>query len=246
MDDHNNKATAITVVERQPVAQVSPLIQAILSQSGKFDLDTIGRMMDYEERSYKVQAQRQYTAAMVALKRDLPAVIAHDSVVDYDSSKGRVYYTHSSMAGVMDAIQEPLTRHGFSLGFVPSNAGNQVTVVCRLTHEGGHSEEASLTAAADTGSGRSPTQGIASTITYLRRYLALSLLGIATADMKDPTPPAPDSSKVDMEKNQAAVGWLKKVGRSQHSAEEYLGRPWQEWTADDLDALRTWGKQAPQ
>ena len=102
MDDHNNKATAITVVERQPVTQVSPLIQALLSQSGRFDLDTIGRMMDYEERSYKVQAQRQYTAAMVALKRDLPAVIAHDSVVDYDSSKGRVYYTHSSMAGVME------------------------------------------------------------------------------------------------------------------------------------------------
>ena len=85
-----------------------------------------------------------------------------------------------------------------------------------------------------------------STITYLRRYLALSLLGIATADMKDPTPPAPDGNKVDMEKNQAAAGWIKKIGRSLNSAEEYLGRPWQEWTADDLDAIRTWGKQAPQ
>jgi hypothetical protein len=42
-----------------------------------------------------------------------------------------------------------------------------------------------MTAPIDTSGSKSPAQGVASTITLLQRYTALSLLGIATADMKD-------------------------------------------------------------
>jgi hypothetical protein len=143
----------------------------------------------------------------------------------------------------MDAVTGPLTNYGFSIAWNPSTGPNGVTVTCRLTHAAGHFEETSISAPADNKGSKSAAQGVASTITVLQRYTALALLGIATADMPEPTgEAASDPAKVDTERNMKAVAYAKKCGRTKQDCEKQIGKAMPDWDAADLDKLRAWLK----
>lgn len=234
----------VAIIEHAPPpARVAPIV-ALMQQSMAGTPDpTMLRELLAVQREYEAgEARKAYTRALAALKHELPTVIAHDSVVDFSTAKGRTYYTHASLAGVMNAITGPLTRHGFSLAWVPETSNNMITVTCRLTHSEGHFEECKLTGPSDPGSGRNALQGIASAITYLQRYSALSLLGISTADMKDPEPEGAAADSVNPERNLRAVGWLVSVGKTREDAEQFIGKKVDSWTDTDLTRLKAWGK----
>lgn len=240
---------AMTIIEHTDETAMSPVVKMGMAMLAKNpDPSTLRELLAVQKDWEANEARKAYAAALVGLKRDLPTVIARDAKVDYTGAKGRTTYTHASLAGAMDAITGPLTQHGFSLAWKPSTVPSGISVTCRLTHAAGHFEEASLTAPADTSGSKSPAQAIASTITLLQRYSALSLLGIATADMKEPegaATPAPDA--VDSARNLKAVGWLVKQGKARVAAEAHIGRTVAEWTASDLDKLKEWvTKPAPQ
>lgn len=228
-----------TAVQTQ---HMHPLVGAAMAQGQPFDPETLGKLMDLQQRWEAAEARKAYTHALAGLKRDLPSVIHKDAVVDFTAKSGqRTYYKHASLAGMMDAITEPLTAHGFALSWTPSTSERLVRVTCRLTHTEGHFEEASLEAPADTSGNKSPAQAIASTITLLQRYSALALLGIATADMKEPeSEERGDSDGVDARLNLRAAAWVVKQGRTREAAEAHIGRPVSKWTAADLRELRTW------
>lgn len=234
-----NHGKAIAPAEVSGVSTLSPIVAQILAANPTPDV--LAKLLDVQRQWDADQARRAYTTALVALKRDLPAVIDRDQTVAF----GETRYTHTSLAAVMDAVTEALTQHGFSIAWEPQTGERAVTVTCRLTHADGHSESATISAPPDNSGRKSQAQAIASTITLLSRYTALSLLGIATADMREPHGPRPSEqpSVVDTAKNLAAAAWLKKRGRSLYEAEEMVGRPTAEWTAADLDVLREWGKQ---
>ena len=121
-----------------------------------------------------------------------------------------------------------------------------VTVTCRLTHADGHSEETTISAPPDNSGNKSPAQAVASTITLLQRYTLLSLLGIATADMADPSAQEerqPVPGRIDADRNLRAAAALKKYGKSREEAEQYLEKPVSEWTGEDLSALKEWVAQ---
>lgn len=234
MDAHDK---AVTVIEKNEVDRMHPVVRAALAQAP--DVATLGELLKLQREHEAAEARRAYTSAIVDLKRDLPTVIKRDAKVGFGSGKGATHYTHSSLAEVMDAVTGPLTRHGFSLSWVPSTNERGVSVVCRITHAQGHSESCEIQAPADKSGSKGAAQGVASTITMLQRYTALALLGIATRDMKDPSPePEPDS--VDPAQNAKAVTSLRKVGKSKADAEERLGVRFDAWSAGNLEILRKW------
>lgn len=247
-DEH--KTTAL-VIERQADRSMSPVVAAgleILRQNPS--PETLRELLAVQREFEANEARKAYAVALVALKRDLPTVIARDKTVDFTGNSGRrTTYTHASLAGVMDAVTEALTSHGFAMTWHPATGKNEVTVTCRLAHSAGHREETSITAPLDTSGNKSPAQGVASTITLLQRYTALSLLGIATADMPEPTAEAEraaDPGKVDSARNLRAVGWLKQHGKGREDAEAFVGRKVQEWTDADLERLKAWAKEKAQ
>jgi len=232
-DDH-----AITTTAPVAATRVHPVVQAAITAGASAaelrDLLAIQREWEAGE------AKRAYTRALVELRRDLPTVIARDATVDYPSSKGRTHYTHTSLAAAMAAVTPALTRHGFSLAWIPGRtAHGDVEVTCRLTHAEGHAESCTLFAPVDTSGAKSAAQGVASTTTLLSRYTALALLGIATADMPEPTgEPSPED--VDPRRNLRAAARVVELGRSREDAEAHIGRPVAEWTRADLERLREW------
>lgn len=234
-DEH---AKAVTVIERRDVERLHPMLRK--AELAGVDTATIREMMTLQREWEAGEAKREYTAAIVALKRDLPTVIRKDKTVDFKNKEGRrTYYTHTSLAGVMDAVTECLTSHGFSLGWEPSTDKGQVTVTCRLTHAGGHSESSTISAPIDVSGNKSPAQGVASTITLLSRYTALALLGIATADMTEPRGES-DPNAVNSKSNLAMVSSLRRAGKSLADACELTTRPVDQWTAADLAKLAAW------
>jgi ERF superfamily protein len=228
-----------------------PVVQAGLQHLGATpDPATLRELLAVQREWEQGEAKKAFTRALAALKRDLPTVIQRDSVVDFTSTKGRTFYRHTSLAAVMDAVTGPLTQHGFSLSWHPSTSGTgtgtQVMVTCKLVHSEGHFEETSISAPVDTSGSKSPAQGVASTITLLSRYTALSLLGIATADMPEPRgndePNAKPDSSVDADRNLRAMGRLAKLGKTREDAEAFVGRKVSEWTSADIDNLKEWVK----
>jgi len=232
-DDHS---TAVAILDRADSERLHPVVAAAM-QHGP-DPATLRELLAVQREWEAGESKRQYTEALVALKRDLPTVLARDQTVVF----GKTRYTHTSLAAVMEAVTGPLTSHGFALSWEPSTSDATVTVACVLTHAGGHSERAAISAPRDNSGSKSASQGVASTITLLQRYSALSLLGIATADMEEPTGTAPDPDRVDSDRNLRLVGNLKNYGKTRQDAEEFLGKRVPKWTAGDLENLASWLK----
>jgi hypothetical protein len=243
----DNHAKAIATVEHLPIERhdtMHPLVASMLAKIN--DPAGLAQLMDLQRQWEKDEALKAFTRAKIALKKDLPTVLSRDKTVDFTAVGARVYYKHTSLASAMDAVTEPLIAHGFSLAWEPSTSpdGSKVTVKCILTHCGGHSQETSISAPADTKGSKSGAQGVASTITLLQRYTALSLLGIATADMAEPTgEPADTSSTVDPDRNLRAAGRLRKEGHDVAQVEQYLGKPVKDWTGADLKSIPEWIKR---
>lgn len=235
-DKHDIVPRAASVPARQVL---HPAVERMLEMNPT--PEALERILALQERWEANEARRAYTLALVGLRKDLPPWIPRDKRVDFQGNSGRVQYTHTSLAAAMESVMPALTAHGFSISWTPATAPAQVTVTATLTHAAGHSESASLSAPPDTGGKKSPAQAVASTVTLLQRYTLLSLLGIATADMAEPGDDAPDDV-VDTPRNMKALAAILKTGRTREQAEEFVGRPNQDWTAGDLDRLRAWIK----
>lgn len=235
---------AIVTAPMEKIERMHPLVQAAMASGALADPATLRELLSVQREWEAGEARKSYSRALAALKRDLPTVIGKDATVDFTSAKGRTYYKHASLAGVMDAITSPLTAHGFSLAWIPSTGERgTVRVTCRLTHQDGHHEECSLEAGADASGSKSPPQAIASTITLLSRYTALALLGIATADMPEDGAAEREAPKdtVDVDRNLRAARWLANQKIPLDAAEAHVGRPISAWTADDLARVRAFG-----
>ena len=241
------KHTITTTAQHADLPErMSPIVSAgmrILEASP--DPQALRELLSIQHAWEQEEARKAYERAMVALKRELPTVLARDRTVDYaNKGGGRTTYTHTSLALAMDAVTEPLTRHGFSLSWRPSTSERgQVTVACRVTHVEGHTEETSISAPIDTSGSKSPAQGVASTITLLQRYTALSLLGIATADMVDPPPHVAEPDALNPQRALKAVGHITRKGRTKAEAEAHVGRDVAQWTNADIDELNEWLKR---
>lgn len=240
MSEPNHKAIVTVVEHSAPIARMHPLVELAM-KGGQVDPATLRELLAVQRDWEAGEALKAFTRAKVGLKAALPAVIARDTTVDFTSAKGRTRYTHASLAAAMDAVMPILTEHGFSLDWKPSTDKGQVSVTCILTHAEGHREECTISAPVDTSGSKSTAQGTASTITLLQRYTALSLLGIATADMKDPgSSPSASGEHVDTARNLKAAAAVKKAGRTVEDASAMLGRGPQEWTVGDLEKLKAW------
>lgn len=224
-------------------AVLHPAVEKMLEQNPT--PETLREIMAMQREHEASEAKKAFAQAFVALKRDLPKWIDRDVTVDFSSPKGRVRYTHSSLAKAMEEVTPHLTEHGFSLSWTTETKDGKVCVTAELLHRLGHSKTTTLEAPPDSSGSKSTAQGIASTITLLERYSGLAVLGMATKDMKEPGDGATgerDASHVDSARNMKALREIIKRGHTREEAEKIAGKQIQDWTETELDKLRAWLK----
>jgi hypothetical protein len=225
------------VIERE---HMSPVVAAILAH-GNPDPAAMRELLAVQREWEAMEAKKSFARALVALKRDLPHVLARDKRVDYGSGASRVRYQHVTLAVAVDAVIDHLNAHGFTHSWVPRTVSERlVEVTCTLTHQDGHTESTAISAPPDTKGNKGPAQAIASTITLLQRYTLLALLGIATRDQVEPEgrPPAPTPDDVDPARNLRAAEAIARAGLDRETVEAELGRLVPDWTAADLERIR--------
>lgn len=181
-----NKAQAVpemfpsTNTDSTIMAQSSPAQMMVHAMGNGATLESIGKMLELQERWEATQAKKAYNKAMAAFKAN-PPEIEKDKKVAFGATK----YNHATLANVTRKINAALSLHGLSAAWSTNQTGVAISVTCKITHEQGHSEETTLTAQADTSGSKNAIQSIGSTITYLERYTLLALTGLATHESED-------------------------------------------------------------
>ena len=108
------------------------------SNNGSLDVDSLGKMLDAYERWQAIEAEREFSKAFLAFKRNPPAIVK-EQTVDFETNRGgRTHYKYASLAQVSDEIGAALAPHGITHRWAIDQDDQHVTVSCYLTHESGH------------------------------------------------------------------------------------------------------------
>lgn len=164
---------------------ISPMAAMMAAINANVDLTKIEKMIELQQKWDAIEARKAYTHAMAEFKK-MPTDITKDGNVKFKNKLGEIVeYNHATLGNVTSSINSALSKHGLSASWTTEQKEGVIIVTCSITHEKGHKESTSLSAAPDTSGSKNNLQAICSTITYLERYTILALTGLATHDQDD-------------------------------------------------------------
>ena len=146
------------------------------------DLDAFEKLVNLVEKVQIDKAKREFYEAFAKFQSQVPPILKSSEV---NMGAGRPRYNYASLYDIISKIQKPLGDNHLSYRWDVKNDDDIIEVTCILSHKGGYELQTSIAAPRDSSPGKSTVQAIASTITYLKRYTLISLLGIGTADPDD-------------------------------------------------------------
>ncbi len=171
--------TVEAVLPIAPVSESAALISMIerAARDPDINIDKMERLFDMQQRAVAARAKTDYLQALAGLQAALPAV----------ERKGRGHNNakYARFEDIVQALRKPLTDHGFSLTYRINQPEGKVCVTGVLGHRGGHSEQTSITLPADTSGNKNVVQSFGSSTSYGKRYVSMTLTGIATEDEDD-------------------------------------------------------------
>ncbi len=144
-----------------------------------------------QQEATAARSRTEFLAAFARMQAELPAVERKGT--GHNSKK------YARFEDFISTIKKPLADHGFSLSFRIHQEGAVLTVTGVLGHEAGHQETTQLPLPADTSGNKNQVQAWGSTISYGKRYVGLTLLGIATEDEDDDGKKAGDPAAISAE-----------------------------------------------
>lgn len=159
--------------------EITPIQMLKLLVDQGADPDKLQKMMEMKERWEANEARKAFSAAFAAFKNEAVIVVKGTEVKD-GPLKGKF---HANLFDVVSAVTPYLSKHGLSISWkLTKDEKDWMEVTCTLRHIGGHSESSSMGGAPDTGPGRNAIQARGSSKTYLERYTATAILGLAAQD----------------------------------------------------------------
>ena len=167
-------------VPTSPVLAPLQELQMQIVRTG--DLDKLKELRAMEKEWREDQAKQAFNAAFAAFKSEAVKLIRTKSVTD-GPLKGK---KHVELGEVVRVATPALSKHAMSISWkLTKDEKDWMEVTCTLRHKDGHSETVSMGAAPDAGPGRNAIQARGSAKTYLERYTATAILGLAPEDDDD-------------------------------------------------------------
>jgi hypothetical protein len=111
------------------------------------------------------------TAALVAAQREMTNAVKDGKNPHFKSE-------YATLASVLNAVRDPLLKHGIAMSQHPTTEGNTVSVRTLLMHTSG----GWLSSACSATAKNNDPQSVGSAISYLRRYSLAAVCGIAQED----------------------------------------------------------------
>lgn len=141
------------------------------------DIDKMERLFQMHERMVATHAKTTYLSAFAELQAEMPAAIRR--------GKGHNAVAYARYEDLIETLRPHLTKHGFSISHRVDTKDGRITVTGILGHKGGHSESTTMTLPPDDSGKKNPVHAMASSISYGKRYVTLTLTGIATEGEDD-------------------------------------------------------------
>lgn len=162
----------------QPQVSADSLLQFAMAKGA--DLDYIQRLIDMRNQWREEQRREAYFAALAAFAAE-DVVIMKDQHVEFKTRDGdTTSYDHADLDDVNSAIKPKLAKHGLSIKWSERVEGKTVWCTATVRHALGYQESSEpLPGPFDNSGKKNPIQEMASTITYLRRYTAMGILGLS-------------------------------------------------------------------
>ena len=154
------------------IQQPAELIMAAVKADT--DLDKLEKLLELQMKWEGNEARKSYFKAIASFKEEAPKVTKDKQNKQYNSM-------YTTLGNLINTVNPILSKHGLSASWDIEQNG-VIKVICKLTHELGHSEIASMQADSDKSGAKSPIQQIKSTITYLKAVTFESICGLASSD----------------------------------------------------------------
>lgn len=166
--------------ELQPVEQpTGSILSMIQSAAARGDLVMVEKLMDLNDRHDATEARKAFNVSFAAFKGEAVKISRTKEVTD-GPLKGK---KHAELGAIVAAVTPALSKHGLSLAWrLSKDEPMWMEVTCTLRHVDGHMESMSMGGAPDAGPGRNAIQARGSAKTYLERYTATAILGLAPED----------------------------------------------------------------
>ena len=185
-EGHAEEEKTMLPAQDSDASGLSPLVQAAMS--GQLDTEKLKQLLDIQKDYEKNEAEKAFYKALAEFKKN-EIVLEKDKLVSFEMSAGGTkQYRHTTLGYALQIINPLLSAVQLSLTWETNQDmenGGLITVTCVLSHALGFSKKTSLSASADASGNKNNIQAIGSTISYLERYTAFSLTGVASMDQDD-------------------------------------------------------------
>jgi hypothetical protein len=197
-----------------------------LATNPQLNLEVFDRLLKARREEEDRAAERAFNAAMSLAKGELQPVLKTRDV-DFQSNKPgatRTKYKYETFADVAKVVDPVFSKHGLSYRFGIEQQGDQVRVICIISHAEGHSERIKLEGKVDPGStGMSMVQALGSALTYLQRYSLRAAIGLAAGVDDDGRGAGGTSPRISNDQAAELALLIEETGRSQVTLLRLIG-----------------------
>ena len=242
------------------VGEINALYLIDRAIENNIDIEKFEKLISLAQMLEKEKAKRDFYEALSNFQGEVPPI---KKLSRADMGYGKPKYNYAEFGEIVTTIQEPLKRHGLSYHFEIGNEpvvikGEKdedvivefIAVTCTVAHKSGYEKTTTMSVQKDAGAGKSNVQAVGSTITYLKRYTLLALLGIGTADPDDDAVSTiPDNQKNVDKKEDKSVLLAEIKDKLDHcNDEETVKKIWGKYQkysndADVLNLFTEWRKK---
>lgn len=161
--------------------------------------ETLGKLMDLQERWEANIARKEFFTAMAGFQSDCPIIPKNGEVYDRN---GKFLYAFAKLEDIIKTIRDIEHRHGFRHRWDQEDLDDgAVRVVCEITHVGGHSEVSTVTIPKTKGMNTNAAQDRGIIIKYGKRYSLLNAYGLEPDEDTDANTPDPEQFITDNQAN---------------------------------------------
>jgi len=173
--EHKPESTAVA-------APANPMQMLAVAVQQGMPTETIRELMQLKREWEADEARKMFNEAFSAFKAEAIVIVKGTTIKD-GPLKGK---KHANLFDVVEAVTPKLSVHGLTIAWkLTKDEKDWMEVTCTLRHVGGHSESVAMGAAPDLGPGRNAIQARGSAKSYLERYTATAILGLAAKDDDD-------------------------------------------------------------
>lgn len=175
--ESQNVSKAEVVMENKGIVvpmENTPSEMIRLAISNKSDLSQVKELLNLRKDYEAYDAKKAYVKSMAEFK-------LHAPLVGKDKENNQYKSKYTSLGNLVNTVTPILSKFGFSASWDVKQNGI-IEVTCKLTHQLGHSETASMSAPADISGAKNAIQQIKSTVTYLKAVTFESICGLASTD----------------------------------------------------------------